>query len=42
MFVLADRLHKSVAEIRGLSADEIVHWAAYLEIERREITKARA
>lgn len=29
-FVLADRLHKTLAEIRAMPHDEYVGWAAYI------------
>ena len=34
MFLLADRLHKTVAEIEKISVDELVEWAAYLKITK--------
>jgi hypothetical protein len=36
-FILADRLHKTVGEIRRLPIEEITHWFAYLEIQADEM-----
>lgn len=37
MFLLADRLHKTVAEIEQISVDELVEWAAYLKITKEKV-----
>lgn len=34
LFFLAEKLHKSVTEIRGLPALEIKQWAAYYKVKR--------
>lgn len=34
MFLLADRLNKTVAEIEKISVDELVEWSAYLKITK--------
>lgn len=39
--MLADRLKKTVSELRSLPAEEIVYWEAFLMIEREELRKAR-
>lgn len=36
LFRLADRLHKTVAEIEQLSYGELTEWMAYFQIVKRE------
>lgn len=33
LYVLAEKLHKTVAEIRSLTHRELVHWRAYLDVQ---------
>jgi len=40
-FVLADRLHKTLSEIKQMSLLEFNYWFAYLEIEREAIRNAK-
>jgi hypothetical protein len=36
LFALADRLHKTVAEIENLTLDEIAEWRAYCKIRKEQ------
>lgn len=39
MYALAERLHKTVAEIEEMSLEEFNGWIAYLNIQQEEIQK---
>lgn len=36
LYRLADRLHKTVAEILDMTADEYVGWIAFSRVEKRK------
>ncbi len=36
MYRLADRLHKTLAEIEAISVEEFIGWCAYARIAARE------
>ena len=39
MYALAERLHKTVAEIEEMTLEEFNGWIAYLNIQQEEIRK---
>jgi len=39
MYALAERLHKTVAEIEQMTLEEFNGWIAYLNIQQREVQK---
>jgi hypothetical protein len=39
MYALAERLHKTVAEIEQMTLEEFNGWIAYLNIQQREMQK---
>jgi hypothetical protein len=39
MYALAERLHKTVAEIEEMTIEEFYGWIAYLNIQQEEIQK---
>ena len=39
MYALAERLHKTVAEIEEMTLEEFNGWIAYLNIQQREMQK---
>lgn len=34
--LLADRLHKTIAEIMAMPEDHLVYWQAYLTLQKRK------
>jgi len=39
MYALAERLHKTVAEIEQMTLEEFNGWIAYLNIQQEELKK---
>ena len=39
MYALAERLHKTVAEIEQMTVEEFNGWIAYLNIQQKEMQK---
>jgi hypothetical protein len=39
MYALAERLHKTVAEIEQMTLEEFNGWIAYLNIQQKEMQK---